>query len=340
MDASAKKIMDRLKAGKYDPVYLLQGEEVYYIDLISNYIESNALSDSEKGFNQVVLYGKDSNVVSILNNAKRFPMMAERQVVIVREAQDIPDLNKEQGAKLMLDYFAKPVPSTVLVLCHKHKTLDKRKELGKKAEQLVTSATFKKLYENQLVEFVLDHCSDKGQKIEEQAARLLVEYVGNDLSRLSNEIEKVLIGTEKGGVITANQVLDQVGISREYNIFELQKAIVSKDRLLAAKIVNYFEANPKKNPAIPAVAFLYSFFNKVMLSHGVGDKSSQGLAAALKISPYVAKEYLAASQRYPLSKTLDTLNRLKETDLKLKGVGSGSEGEGQILKQLVFCILD
>jgi DNA polymerase-3 subunit delta len=340
MDASAKKIMDRLRAGKYDPVYLLQGEETYFIDLISNYIEANALSESEKGFNQVVLYGKDSSVVTILNNAKRFPMMAERQVVIVREAQDIPDLNKEQGAKLMLDYFAKPVPSTVLVLCHKHKTLDKRKELGKRADQLTTSATFKKLYENQLVEFVLDYCSSKNYKIEDQASRLIVEYVGNDLSRLSNEIEKVLIGTKKDEVISVNHVLDQVGISREYNIFELQKAIIAKDKLLAAKIINYFEANPKKNPAIPTVAFLYSFFNKVMLSHSVGDKSSQGLAASLKISPYIAKDYLAASQRYPLSKTIETISLLKSADLKLKGVGSGAEGESQILKQLVFCILN
>jgi DNA polymerase-3 subunit delta len=340
MDAAAKKIMDRLKARKFDPVYLLQGEETYYIDLISNYIENNALTEAERGFNQVVLYGKDSNVVSILNNAKRFPMMAERQVVIVREAQDIPDLNKEQGAKLLLDYFAKPVPTTVLVLCHKHKTLDKRKELGKRADQLTTSATFKKLYENQLVEFVLDYCAEKSYKIDEQAARLLVEYVGNDLSRLSNEIEKVLIGCKQGEPITTNLVLDQVGISREYNIFELQKAIIAKDRLLAAKIVNYFESNPKKNPAIPTVAFLYSFFNKIMLSHGVGDRSSQGIAAALKISPYIAKDYLNAAQRYSLPKTLDTLSRLKEADLKLKGVGAGTEGESQILKQLVFCILD
>src|SRR5882757_878238 len=161
MDAAAKKIVDRLKAGKYDPVYLLQGEETYYIDFIANYIESNALTETERGFNQVILYGKDSTAVSILNHAKRFPMMAERQVVIVREAQDISDLNKEQGAKLMLDYFARPVPSTVLVLCHKHKALDKRRELGKKADQLATSLTFKKPYDNQLVDFVIECVKEK-----------------------------------------------------------------------------------------------------------------------------------------------------------------------------------
>ena len=157
MDASAKKILDKLKAGKYEPVYLLQGEETYYIDLIADYIEQHALHESEKSFNQVVVYGKDSSMASILTNARRFPMMAERQVVIVREAQDIPDLNKETGAKLLLDYLTKPSPTTVLVLCHKNKTLDKRRELGKKAELLAVSATFKKPYDNQLVDFVLEY---------------------------------------------------------------------------------------------------------------------------------------------------------------------------------------
>ena len=178
MDASAKKILEKLKKKQYDPVYLLQGEETYYIDKISDYIETHALNSAEKGFNQVILYGKDAPMATILTNARRFPMMAERQVVIVREAQDIPDLNKETGSKLLLDYLKQPVPSTVLVLCHKHKTLDKRKELGKKAEQLATAGSFKKPYDNQLVEFVSEYFSEKKYTIEEEAARMLAEYVG------------------------------------------------------------------------------------------------------------------------------------------------------------------
>src|SRR5277367_5647581 len=251
MDASAKKILDKLKTGKYEPVYLLQGEETYYIDLISDYIEQHALTESEKSFNQVVVYGKDSSVASILTNAKRFPMMAERQVVIVREAQDIPDLNKEAGSKLLLDYLTKPAPTTVLVLCHKNKTLDKRKELGKKAEHLTVSATFKKPYDNQLADFVMEYVSQKKYLMEEPAARILADYVGNDLNRLANEVDKVLIGHNTKETISTAEVMTKVGISRDYNIFELQRALISKDWLHASKIVSYFEANPRKNPTIP-----------------------------------------------------------------------------------------
>lgn len=339
MDSAAKKILDKLKTKKFDPVYLLQGEETYYIDLISNYIEEHALSESEKGFNQVIVYGKDASMATILTHARRFPMMAERQVVIVREAQDIPDLNKETGSKLLLDYLSRPSPTTVLVLCHKHKTLDKRRELGKKAEQLAVSATFKKPYDNQLSEFVLSYVKEKKYLIEDNAAQALAEYVGNDLSRLANEVDKILISHEVKDAITTTEVMAKVGISREYNIFELQKALINKDWMQAAKISNYFEANPKKNPVIPMVAFLYSFFSKVLAAHGVSDRTSQGLTAALKINPYAAKDYLAALQRYPQPKALENISLLRQADLKLKGVNSGSESEGQILKELVFRLM-
>jgi DNA polymerase-3 subunit delta len=339
MDAAAKEILDNLRARKFSPVYVLQGEEPYYIDLISNYIEEHALSESEKGFNQVVVYGKDTPVNVILTHARRFPMMAERQVVIVREAQDIPDLQKETGAKLLLDYITKPVPSTILVLCHKHKTLDKRRELGKKIDQLTTSATFKKIYDNQLPAFVQEYMKAKGMKIDDQAVRVLCEYVGTDLSRLSNEMDKVLIATEKGSTISAEMVMSQVGISREYNIFELQKAIIAKDALQVAKIVNYFESNTRKNPVIPLVAFLYSFFSKLLVASAAGDKSERNLVSLLKISPFAAKDYTAALQRYNTTQLVNGIHFLKEADLKLKGVNSGSEDEGQILKELVFRIM-
>jgi DNA polymerase III subunit delta len=339
MDASAKKIMDSLKAGKYDPVYVLQGEETYYIDLIANYIEANALNESEKSFNQVILYGKDAAANVILTNAKRFPMMAERQVVIVREAQDIPDLQKEVGAKLFLDYFSRPVPSTVLVLCHKHKTLDKRKELGKKVDQLTTSAVFKKPYENQLPDFIAGYVKDKKFKMEDDAMRVLAEYVGNDLNRLANEIDKVLIGTDKNETITSANVMAQVGISREYNIFELQKALIVKDGLQLAKILKYFEGNVKKNPAIPLVAFLFSFFSKLLIAYSAADRSERGLISALKISPFAVKDYSAALQRFQLMQVIRNISLLKQADLKLKGVNVGSEDESQILKELIFKLI-
>lgn len=339
MDAGAKKIIDRIKAGKYDPVYVLQGEETYYIDLISNYIEANALSDAEKGFNQVIVYGKDVTVATLLTHAKRFPMMAERQVVIVKEAQDIQDLQKEGGAKLLLDYISRPLTSTVLVLCHMHKAFDKRRELGKKIDQLTVSATFKKSYENQLGEFIQEYTKDKGFKIEDNAVRVLAEYVGSDLNRLANEISKVLIGVSANEVITADQVMTKVGISKEYNIFELQKALIRKDLLQVSKIVNYFESNTRKNPVIPLVAFLYSFFSKLLVAHSTSDRSEKGLVTTLKISPFAVKDYSVALQYYPLNKVIDTITLLKQADLKLKGVDSGSEGEGQILKELVFRLM-
>src|SRR5687768_1108093 len=189
MDASVKKILTELKAGKYAPVYFLQGEETFYIDYLADYIEAHALTESEKGFNQVVVYGKDVAMATVLTHARRFPMMAQRQVVIVKEAQDIQDLGKEIGAKLLLDYVTKPVPSTVLVFAHKNKSLDKRKELGKKIDQLTLTLTTKKLYDNQLPEFVNEYARDKKINIDDRAVMALCEFVGNDLHRLANEFD-------------------------------------------------------------------------------------------------------------------------------------------------------
>jgi DNA polymerase-3 subunit delta len=340
MDAQVKKIWTDLKARKYAPVYFLQGEESFYIDMISNYIETYALSDGEKGFNQVVLYGKDVTMATILTNARRFPMMAERQVVIVKEAQDIQDLNKEIGAKLLLDYLVKQVPSTILVFCHKHKTLDKRRELGKKIDQYAVMLTTKKMYDNQLPEFVNEYVSDKKISIDDRAVQVLCEYVGNDLHRLANEIDKLIISLPSGTPIGIEQVMNQVGVSKEYNIFELQKAILQRDTMMANKIVNYFESNTKKNPMIPVVAFLYSFFSKLLMATQVADKSEKGLASELKVSPYAVRDYTLALRQYPQAKIIDNIAALKDADLKLKGVNTGSADEGQIFRELVWRIMN
>jgi DNA polymerase III subunit delta len=340
MDAQVKKILTELKAGKYAPVYFLQGEETFYIDLISNFIENNALTESERSFNQVIMYGKDVAMASILTNARRFPMMAERQVVIVKEAQDIQDLNKEMGAKLLLDYLTKQVPSTVLVFCHKHKTLDKRRDLGKKIDQYAVMLNAKKLYDNQLPEFVYEYIHDKKVTIDQQAVQVLCEYVGNDLHRMANEIDKLTISLPDSGSIGVDQVMNQVGVSKVYNVFELQKAILRRDALLANKIVNYFESNTKKNPMIPVVAFLYSFFSKLLIASQVADKSEKGLASELKVSPYALRDYTLALRQFPLPKIIDNLTSIKEADLKLKGVNNGSADEGQIFRELVWRIMN
>lgn len=338
MDASVKKIMTDLRAKKYAPVYFLQGEETFYIDLIANFIEANALPESDRSFNQVIVYGKDASMAAILTHARRFPMMAERQVVIVKEAQDIQDINKETGSKLLLDYLKNPAPTTILVFCHKHKSLDKRKELGKKIDQYTTALNCKKIYDNQLPEFVAEYAHERKVSIDDRAVMALCEYVGNDLHRLTNEIDKLMI-TSQGNSISLEQVMNGVGVSKEYNIFELQKAIIRKDTLLANKIVNYFEANTRKNPMIPVVAFLYSFFSKLLAASQCPDKSDKGLVSSLKISPYAAKDYVLALRQYPAEKIIYTISSLKEADLKLKGVNSGSDTEGQILRELVYKIL-
>lgn len=339
MDANVKKILADLKGGKYAPVYFLQGEETFYIDLIADFIEANALTDAEKGFNQVIVYGKDAPMATILTHARRFPMMAQRQVVIVKEAQDIPDINKDIGSKLLLDYLTKAVPSTVLVFCHKHKTLDKRKELGKKIDQYAVVLTTKKLYDNQLPEFISTYAKDKKIPIDDQAVLALCEYVGNDLHRLANEIDKLVISLAQGESITAERVMNQVGVSKEYNIFELQKAIIQRDALLANKIVNYFESNPKKNPIIPVIAYLFSFFSKLLMASQASDKSDKGLASELKVSPYAVRDYSAALRQYPLPKIIDNIGFIKEADLQSKGVNTGSNGDGQIIRELVWRLM-
>ncbi|WP_276373390.1 DNA polymerase III subunit delta [Chryseolinea sp. H1M3-3] len=340
MDAQVKKIWTDLKAGKYAPVYFLQGEETFYIDMISDYIEKNALSDAEKGFNQVVLYGKDVTMAAILTNARRYPMMAERQVVIVKEAQDIQDLNKEIGGKLLLDYLTKQVPSTVLVFCHKHKSLDKRRDLGKKVDQYAVMLNSKKLYDNQLPEFVYEYLKEKKVQVDDRAVQVLCEYVGNDLHRLANEIDKLTISLAAGESITVDQVMNQVGVSKEYNIFELQKAILQRDTVLANKIVNYFAGNTRKNPIIPVVAFLYSFFSKLLMATQVADKSEKGIASELKVSPYAVRDYTLALRQYPPMKIIDNIAALKEADLKLKGVNTGSADDAQIFKELIWRLMN
>ena len=340
MDANVKKILTDLKANKYSAVYFLQGEETFYIDLIADYIEARALTEAEKGFNQVVVYGKDVTMATILTHARRFPMMAQRQVVIVKEAQDIQDLNKEIGGKLLLDYLTKAVPSTVLVFCHKHKSLDKRKELGKKIDQYAITLNTKKLYDNQLPEFVSEYTKDKKIAIDDRAVQALCEFVGNDLHRLANEIDKLIISLPAGESITVERVMNQVGVSKEYNIFELQKAIIQRDSLLANKIVNYFESNTKKNPIIPVVAYLFSFFSKLLVASQASDKSEKGLASELKVSPYAVRDYSFALRQYPLPKIVDNISFIKEADLKLKGVNTGANSDGQIIRELVWRLMN
>lgn len=336
MDPSVEKILFKIKQGKPDPVYFLQGDEVYFIDQIADVIEQSLLPEHEKAFNQVTLYGGETSVAVILNHARRFPMMADRQVVIVREAQELPDLYKEPSSKLLLDYFSKPVPSTVLVFCHKHKSLDKRREFGKKTDQAGVLHTFKKIPDYKLPDFIREYFSSKGYKIDETGAQILAEYVGNDLNRIAHESDKVMISKETGFNFTANQIMAQVGISREYNIFELQKAVITRNSKKAFSIVRYFQANSKRNPAIPCVAFLYTFFSKMLVASASPERSASALASRMKMPPMMANDYAVALSNYSVDQIRDILGLLREADLRLKGFGSPGDEEGQILQELVF----
>ncbi|MTI19794.1 DNA polymerase III subunit delta [Fulvivirga sp. RKSG066] len=339
MGQTADKVLSELKSKKYAPVYFLQGEETYYIDLISDYIEDNVLNETEKGFNETIMYGKDVSMSDVLTNARRFPMMAERQVVIVKEAQQINDLNKENGQKLLIDYIQNPSATTILVFCHKNKTLDKRKSLGKLIDKHAITVTTKKLYDNQVPAWVEQYLGSKGFKATPKAVQMLSESIGNDLERLSNEIDKILINFKDKVQIDEHVVQKYVGISKDYNVFELQKALMVKDVVKANKIVNYFEANAKKNPIIPVIAILYSFYSKLLMIYGTKDKSERNLASVLRVSPYFVKDYITATRYYDLAQVIGNIHYIKVADLKSKGVDNVSTDDGQLLRELVFKLI-
>lgn len=336
---SAESVLQEIKAGRLAPIYFLQGEEPFYIDQIADYIEKNILSDAEKGFNQMVLYGKDAPMALILNQARRFPMMSERQVVIVKEAQEIPDLGKEDGKKLLESYVKNPLPSTILVFCHKYKTVDGRSSLAKILDKHAILMSTKKLYDNQLPDWIEQHVKATGNSIDPKAAFMLAEYIGNDLARLSNEIQKLLLNfTEKVSIDSA-MVQKYVGISKEYNTFELQKALALRDVVKANQIIQYFEGNPKNNPAILVIAFLFSYYSKLLQLHHQKAYNETEAAKILGLHPFIAKEYVLATRNYPLHKVIQNISWLQQADLQSKGVIGGSISDGQILKELVFRLM-
>lgn len=339
MPQSPDQVLKELKDGIFHPVYFLQGEEAFYIDQITNFIDENCLQEHEKGFNQMVLYGKDVAMNAVITNARRFPMMAERQVVIVREAQEIQDLGRDSGQKLLLDYLQNPSTSTILVFAHKHKTLDARKKLAKELDNKATLVTTKKLYDNQVPAWISDYVKGKGHSIQPKALQMLADYIGTNLERLANEIDKILINFEGPTEIDPGMVQRYVGISKEYNVFELQKALALRDVLKANQIATYFAANPKDHPVIPVITVLFGFFSKLLLVHHSKEKNDRALAGILKVSPFFVKEYLVAARNYPLGKVVDNIHNLAEADLKSKGVNSGNLADGELLKELVYRLM-
>jgi DNA polymerase-3 subunit delta len=329
------KIINDIKQGNIKPIYFLMGEEPYYIDKLTEYIENNILTDEEKGFNQMVLYGKDVTVEDIVSNAKRYPMMADRQVVIVKEAQEL-----SRTIEKLESYAENPQPTTVLVIAYKYKTLDKRKKVTKVLDKNGLVFESKKLYDNQVGEWIKRVLSGKGFGIEPKAAAMLVEFLGNDLSKISNELDKLAIILPKGSTITPKLIEDNIGISKDYNIFELRKAIGEKDQLKAYKIADYFAQNPKDNPLVMTVGLIFGFFNQLLQYHGMKDKNPSNAAKMLKVNPYFIKDYDIALRNYPMRKVSSIISTLRDVDVKSKGVGSNSISQSDLLREMLVKVFN
>ena len=332
------EILKSLKKDSIKPIYFLHGEEPFHIEQIADKIQSLAIPVHEKGFNEFVLFGKELTVGGLLNYARRFPMMAERQLVIVKEANQIQGIELKENQKMLEDYALNPLVSTILVLCFGN-AQDERKTWVKAFGKKGVLQNFKKMYDNQLPEFVASYSHGRGVKISMKAIQLLVEHIGNDLKRLTSELEKVVLNIKLGESIDADVIQKYVGISKEYNVFELQKALIQRDILKANQIIIYFGNNPKDNPIQPILIILYNFFSKVLLIHSSNDKSENAVAALLKVNSFFAKDYLNAARSYSLPKLAYIIHALKIADLKSKGVETGEETDGDILKKLVFEIL-
>ncbi|WP_074409904.1 MULTISPECIES: DNA polymerase III subunit delta [Aquimarina] len=329
-----KQIVSDIKNGNIKPVYFLMGEEPYYIDRISQFIDKNVLAEEEKGFNQMVLYGRDISIEDIVANAKRFPMMAERQVVIVKEAQEL-----SRTIEKLADYVENPQPSTVLVMCYKYKKIDKRKKLYKVVAKNGVIFESKKLYENQVSDWIRRVLGGAKYTIDPKASQMLVEFLGTDLSKINNELEKLKLIIPSGTQITADQIEENIGISKEFNNFELRKAIGTRNGVKAHLIINYFAQNPKDNPLVVTISLLYSFFSQVLQYHGLTDKSQRNVASALKINPYFVKDYSEAARNYPMKKVSGIIAYLRDADVKSKGVGATNLPQGDILKELLVKIM-
>lgn len=343
-----------LKRRIFKPIYFLSGEEAYYIDTISDHIEHNVLEEADREFNQTVVYGKDLDLVSILGLAKQFPMMSEYNVVIVKEAQNLKELNKSaanedddssnksaasNATAQFLNYINNPQPSTILVFCYKYKTIDKRGAIAKALQKHAVFLETKKLYENQIPDWIGNYVKGKGYSIGPKATFLLSEFLGSDLSKVANEINKLVINVPSGKEITSELVQNNIGISKDFNVFELQNALAQKDILKANRIILHFAANEKENPAPLVLASLYAYFSKILKYQFLPDKSKFVAAQALGVNPFFVDGYAKAATMYSSAKLSGIFSHLKECDLKSKGVDNPSISYGELLKELIFKIL-
>ncbi|AZB07808.1 DNA polymerase III subunit delta [Chryseobacterium sp. G0162] len=331
-------ILKNIKNKEVLPIYFFHGEEAYFIDVAVKALEHNFLEEDEKAFNQTVTYGKDTSYQEVLSLARQFPMMGDKQVIIVKEAQDLK-FNEEEN-RILDAYVENPVPSTVLVFAHKHKKLDSRKKAAKaldKAKALFLSESIK---ENNLPKWISDECLKLNIKTAPNISHLLAEYLGNDLSRIANELNKLKIILKEGEILDGTIVENHIGISKEYNIFELQKALGTKNANTAFKIAHFMGKNPKNNPFVMMLASLYNYFSNVIIYQTMAGQSPQTIASQMGVNPYFVKDYAESARLYPLKHATRVISILREFDMKGKGLGAVNMGEAELIKELVYKIIN
>ncbi len=333
---TADEILRDIQAGKFAPVYFLHGEEPFFMDQIADAIESRALSEAERSFNQTILYGKEVDHLSLLDHLRRYPMMSERQVVILREAQEMKTLAE------LTSYLEHPMPSTVFVASYKYKKIDARTKFGKAlGGKNIVFFESKKLYDNQIPDWISSACKARKQQIEPAAAALMAEYLGTDLARITNELDKLALNLSAGATIKVAHIQDNIGISKEYNVFELQKALATRDRAKLARIQQHFESNIKKNPLIVTISSLYAYFSKVYMLHALKGQPDAEVLKALELrSDWFLKEYKAAAANFSAAQCARVIGHLKDYDLRSKGVHNDGTEEEELMKELFWKILN
>ncbi|MGI2261984.1 DNA polymerase III subunit delta [Candidatus Cardinium hertigii] len=335
---SPQKILEDLQKNSYTPIYFLQGEEVYYIDAITQYLEEKLLTTAEQNFNLTIVYGKECSMATLLTQARRFPMDARLQVVIVKEAQEMADLKNATGQQLLLHYVQHPQPTTLLVFAHKYKTIDGRSSFGKALSKHNVLITCKKLYDAQLPGFIKSFVQNLQLSITEEAVCLVEAYIGNDLTRIASELHKLRINLIPNSTITDGTVEDYIGLHKPFNVFELQKAIMQKDYPKSYQMIGICASSGKDHAALPIVTILYNLFAKLLVLHQTKETVPTKIAQQVDIHPYFIKGYLDAVQKYTLHQTIDNITYLHQADLQLKGINSNMD-DYQIMKELIFKLM-
>lgn len=334
-----RQIIRDIEAGSFKPLYLLHGEEPYFIDEIAKALEHSVVEESMRDFNQTIVYGRDASIDHVLEAARRFPMMADRQLVLVREAQDWGAWRKKEDMEKLEAYAQSPVASTVLVFCFKNKKADARLKAVKSISQAGVLFLSEKVRDYKLPEWISQSIHHHGLRISPKGAQILAEYLGNDLRKVSNEVTKLQIVLPAGTEVTPEHIETHIGISKDYNVFELQRALGTKDIARAHRITEFFAANPKDHPVAMIMPILSGYFSKIYAYHGLKDRSGPGAAKALRCAPFAVKEYAEAARHYPADKVGRIFGYLREADRKSKGQGNATTSDALLLKEAVFKIL-